>query len=344
MSKKIIKLVFCLLLATAVAIVAAGCGGGENAGDQNGGDKQEKIVVKFTHVVAESTPKGQAALKFAEVLEEKSGGLFEVQVYPSSQLYGDKEEQEQLLANNVQFIAPSVTKLVTLNPAFQLVDMPFLFKDRAQAYRFFDGEAGQDLLHSLEPHGILGLAWWANGFKHFTNSKRPLKAPEDFKGLKFRTQSGGVLDEQFKALGAGSQTLAFSEVYQALQNGTVDGQENTFNNIDTQKYVEVQKYLTISNHGRLDYVVLTNTTFWNSLTEEQQQMIREAMAEATEYERQLADELDQESFENIKNSGKVEIYELTDEDRAKFIEALQPLYDKYGPEIGQKYIDAARNA
>jgi len=341
-SKRILKLILCLIMAGTLALVTTGCGGGSEETNDGGG--QEKIVVKFTHVVAETTPKGQAALKFKEVLEEKSGGLFEVQVYPSSQLYGDKEEQEQLMANNVQFIAPSVTKLVTLNPAFQLVDMPFLFRDEANAYAFFDGESGQKLLKSLEPHGILGMAWWANGFKNLSNSKRPIKVPEDVKGLKFRTQSGGVLDEQFRALGAGSQTLAFAEVYQALQNGTVDGQENTFNNIDTQKYVEVQKYLSITKHGRLDYVVLTNTTFWNSLTSEQQQMVNEAMAEATAYERQLADELDAGSLENIKNSGKIEIYELTNEDKEKFVEALQPLYDKYSEQIGQEYIDAARNS
>ncbi|SFG46329.1 C4-dicarboxylate-binding protein DctP [Desulfotomaculum arcticum] len=340
---KVKKLTLFLTAVIALALITSGCGGSKEGASEQG-EQKDKIVVKFTHVVAESTPKGQAALKFKEVLEEKSGGQFEVQVYPSSQLYGDKEEQEQLLANNVQFIAPSVTKLITFNPSFQLVDMPFLFKDNNAAYKFFDGEQGQKLLKSLEPNGILGLAWWANGMKQFTDSKHPLKSPEDFKGLKFRTQSGGVLDEQFKALGAGSQTLAFAEVYQALQNGTVDGQENTFNNIDTQKYVEVQKYLTISNHGRLDYVVLTNTTFWSSLTPEQQQMVTEAMNEATAYERQLADELDATSFENIKNSGKVEIYELTDEDRAKFIEALKPLYDKYAESIGQEYIDAARNS
>lgn len=344
MSKKIVKLVLCLLLTGIVALLAVGCGGSNDTASDGDKEKPEKIIVKFTHVVAESTPKGQASLKFKEVLEEKSGGVFEVQVYPSSQLYGDKEEQEQLLANNVQFIAPSSTKLITLNTSFQFIDLPFLFKDKPQVYNFFDGAPGQELLKSLEPHGILGMAWWANGFKHFTDSKRPLKTPDDFKGLKFRTQSGGVLDEQFKTLGAGSQTLAFAEVYQALQNGTVDGQENTFNNIDTQKYVEVQKYLTISNHGRIDYVVLTNTTFWNSLTPEQQQMVSEAMAEATEYERQLADELDEASFENIKNSGKIEIYELNDAERQLFVDALAPLYEKYAADIDQKYIDAARNS
>ncbi|WP_416358824.1 DctP family TRAP transporter solute-binding subunit [Desulforamulus putei] len=287
-------------------------------------------------MVAETTPKGQAAV------EQKSGGKMEVQVFPSSQLCGDKKELEALQANNVQFIAPSVTKLVGFVPAFQLVDMPFLFSSDQAAYNFYDGPAGQKLMKSLEPKGMLGMAWWPNGAKHFTNSKRPLKTPADFKGLKFRTQSGGLLDAQFRALGAGSQTLAFAEVYQALQNGTVDGQENTFNNIDTQKYVEVQKYLTVSGHGRLDYVVLTNTKFWNSLTPEQQQIINDAMKEATAFERKLAEELNAKSFERIKASGKVEIYELTETDRAAFIKALEPVYAEYTDKIGKEYVEAAR--
>lgn len=197
-------------------------------------------------------------------------------------------------------------------------------------------------MKSLESKGIIGLAWWPNGSKHFTNSKRPLKKPEDFKGLKFRTQSGGVLDDQFKALGAGSQTMAFGEVYQALQNKTVDGQENTFNNIDTQKYEEVQKYMTVSYHGRIDYAVLTNTKFWNSLTPEQQKLFTECMKEATEYERKLADELNQKSYEKLKNSGKMEIYVLTDADREAFVKAMQPVYEKYADKIGKDLLEAAR--
>jgi C4-dicarboxylate-binding protein DctP len=339
--KKLWQVLLVGLLALGLVVFAAGCGGEKQSSQKAGGN--EPIVVKFSHVVAESTPKGQAALKFKELLESKSNGQFKVEVYPSSQLYGDKEELEALRANNVQLIAPSVTKLVGFNPAFQLVDMPFLFESDEAAYKFYDGEYGQKLLHSLEPQGMLGLAWWPNGSKHFTNSKRPLKRPEDFKGLKFRTQSGGVLDEQFKALGAGSQTIAFGEVYVALQNGTVDGQENTFNNIDTQKYAEVQKYLTVSGHGRLDYVVLTNTTFWNSLTEEQKELFMECMKETTEYERQLCDELNRQSFENLKKSGKLEIYTLTDADRQAFIKAMKPVYDKYTDKIGREYIEAARN-
>lgn len=160
----------------------------------------DKVEIKFTHVVAETTPKGQAALKLKELLDKT--GLFDVKVYPSSQLYGDKEELEALLANNVQIIAPSVTKLVGFSPAFQLVDMPFLFANDDCMYKFQESEIGEKLMNSLASKGMLGLAWWPNGAKHFSNGKRPLKSPDDFKGIKFRTQSGGVLDAQFRALGA----------------------------------------------------------------------------------------------------------------------------------------------
>lgn len=328
-----------ILLVTLLSLAVAGCGGNEES-KAPAGDAAKKIAVKFSHVVADTTPKGQAALRFKETLEKS--GQFEVQIFPSSQLYGDKEELEALTANNVQLIAPSVTKLVGFVPAFQLVDMPFLFASDQAAYNFYDGPKGQELMRSLEPKGMLGLGWWPNGSKHFTNSKKPLKTPADFKGLKFRTQSGGVLDEQFKALGAGSQTIAFGEVYQALNNKTVDGQENTFNNIDTQKYAETQKYLTVSAHGRLDYVVLTNTTFWNTLSDEQKKLFTDAMNEASVYERTLADELNAKSFETLK--GSMEVYTLTDADRQAFIKALEPVYAQYQDKVGKDYIEAARNS
>lgn len=341
MTKKHWKMILFTLLSGLLVFALTGCGGGK---DSKSGSGEKKLVIKFSHVVAEATPKGKAALKFKELVEQKSNKQIEVQVYPSSSLYGDKEELEQLKANNVQFIAPSVTKLVGFQPAFQLVDMPFLFKDDQAAYNFYDGPSGQKLMKSLEPQGMLGLAWWPNGAKHFTNSKRPLKSPDDFKGIKFRTQSGGVLDAQFKALGSGSQTLAFAEVYTALNNKTVDGQENTFNNIDTQNYQDVQKYMTVSHHGRLDYVVLTNTVFWNGLSPENKKILEDAMKEATAYERKLADEENAKSFEKLKNSGKMEIYTLTSEDREKFIKALEPVYQAYTDKIGKEYIEAAKNS
>lgn len=338
MFKGFTKVVALVAMLTLLLVAVTGCGGSK----ETTGDAAKKISVKFSHVVAETTPKGQAAIKFKQELEKS--GQFEVQVYPSSQLYGDKEELEALKANNVQLIAPSVTKLVGFVPAFQLVDMPFLFSSDKAAYNFYDGPMGEKLLKTLEPQGMLGLGWWPNGSKHFTNSKKPLKTPEDFKGLKFRTQSGGVLDEQFKALGAGSQTLAFGEVYQALNNKAVDGQENTFNNIDTQKYQEVQKFMTVSSHGRLDYVVLVNAKFYNELTADQKKLFDDAMEVANKYERQLADELNASSFEKLKSGGKMEFYTLTDADRAAFVKALEPVYAKYETIIGKDYLDAARNS
>ncbi|MEW6727224.1 TRAP transporter substrate-binding protein [Desulforudis sp. 1088] len=346
MKRRTWTIIMALMLLAVFAFVVTGCGGGDKdqPGTADKADKDKKVVIKFSHVVADKTPKGQAALKFKELVEAKSNGTMEVQVFPSSSLYGDKEELEALLTNNVQIIAPSVTKLVKYNPSFQIIDMPFLFASDQAAYNWFKSEYGQKLLHSLEDKGMLGLAWWPNGAKHFINGKHPLKTPADFANLKFRVQSGGLLVDQFEALGASAQPIPFSECYQALQNGTVDGTENTFNNIDTQKYAEVQKYLTVSAHGRLDYVVLTNTTFWNGLTDEQKKIIEEAMAEATEFATQLADKLNAESYENLKNSGKLDVYELTAEDKAKFEAALKPVYDKYVPIIGKEYIDSAKAA
>lgn len=314
-------------------LLAVGCGAG-------GSD--EKIVIKFSHVTTAESPKGQAADRFKELVAEKTNGRVEVQVFPSSSLYGDKEEMEALQANNVQMIAPSMTKLVGFEPAFQIVDMPFLFANDEAVFGFWDGEWGQKMYAKVEQHGIKGLAFWPNGFKNFTNSKKPLVTPADFNGLKFRTQAGKVLEAQFTALGAGAATIPFGETYTALQQGTVDGQENTYNNIDTQKYVEVQKYLTVSQHGRLDYVVLTNAEFWNGLPVDVRGQIEEALAEATEYERQLANELDTQSFENLKAAG-IEITNLSPEQRQAFVDAFQTVYDEFADVIGQEFIDAARS-
>ena len=331
------------LVSAAFVLTAAGCGAPSSSGGGSGssGTADKPIVLKFSHVTTADSPKGKAAEKFAELAAQKTNNRVKVEVYPSSQLYGDKDEMDALQANNVQMLAPSVTKLVGFVPSFQIVDMPFLFNSREAVLQFWDGELGKKLMSSLEPQGILGLAMWENGFKQFTNNKHPLRKPEDFNGLKFRTQAGKVLEAQFKALGAGAATIPFGETYTALQQGTVDGQENTFNNIDTQKYAEVQKYLTISNHGRLDYVVLVNKEFWDGLPDDIRQALEEAMKEATEYERQLAVELDLQSLENLKKAG-MEVIELTPEERAAFQKAFEPVYTEFADVIGQEYIDGVR--
>lgn len=331
------------LVSAAFVLSAAGCGApsSSDGGGSSSGTAEQPIVLKFSHVTTPDSPKGKAAERFAELAAEKTNNRVTVEVFPSSQLYGDKDEMDALQANNVQMVAPSVTKLVGFVPSFQIVDMPFLFNSREAVLQFWDGELGQKLMRSLEPQGILGLAMWENGFKQFTNNKHPLRKPEDFRGLKFRTQAGKVLEAQFKALGAGAATIPFGETYTALQQGTVDGQENTFNNTDTQKYAEVQKYLTISNHGRLDYVVLVNKEFWEGLPDDIRQALEEAMKEATDYERQLAVELDQQSLENLKQAG-MEVVELTPEERAAFQQAFEPVYEEFADVIGREYIDGVR--
>ncbi len=265
-------------------------------------------------------------------------------MYPSSQLYGDADELDALVSGNVHMIAPSVTKMVKLDPRWQYVDMPFLFEDQDHARKFFESDVAQTILNSdqLANNDIMGLAFWENGFKHFSDSKQPLKTPEDFKGLKFRAQAGKVLESQFNALNAGSATISFGETYAALQQGTVDGQENTFNNFDTQKYQEVQKYLTVSEHGRLDYAIFVNKSFWEGMPEEIRTQVEEALKEATELEWQLAADENAASFENIKNSGKVEVTELTPEERQKFVDALQPVYDEFSDDITPELLDGIR--
>ena len=301
----------------------------------------QKIEIKFSHVVADMTPKGQACMKFKEILDKT--GVFDVKLYPSSMLYGDKEELEALRANNVQVIAPSMTKMVGFNPQFQIVDMPFLFHSEDASEAFWDSDKGKALFSSLRRAGFIGLATWPNGFTQFINQKRPLKKPEDFKGLKLRVQSGGLLDARNKSLGAGSQTMAFAEVYQALNSKAIDGLDNTFNNHETMKFYEVAKYLTIGNFTRIDYIVMTNVKFWDSLKPDQQKLFTDAMKQATVYERNLSEDLNAKSLEIMKKSGKVEVYTLTPAEREEFVKVLSPLYKEYEGKIGKDNLDYAKS-
>jgi C4-dicarboxylate-binding protein DctP len=335
-----------------MAISLAACGGAKEEQPQAGdADKsaaekpKQQIVLKFSHVTAPESVKGKAAQKFADLVAEKTEGQVKVEVYPSSQLYGDKDELDALVAGNVHMIAPSVTKMVKLDPRWQYVDMPYLFRDREHAIKFFESELARKLLNgdALTANDIKGLTFWENGFKHFSNNKRPLKKVADFNGLKFRAQAGKVLEAQFEAVGAGSATIPFGETYAALQQGTVDGQENTFNNIDTQKYQEVQKYLTVTSHGRLDYAIFVNNTFWEGMPEDVRGKVEEALKEATEYEWQLAAEDNQKSFENLKAAGKLEVIELSDAERAELEKSFQPVYDKFKDVITSELIDGIKN-
>ncbi len=341
------------LLASIMMFSLVACGGqdsGKPAEQQapaaeNKEEAKDPIIIKFSHVTAPESVKGLAAQKFADLVAEKTGGQVKVEVYPSSQLYGDKDELDALVSGNVQMIAPSVTKMVKLDPRWQYVDMPFLFKDEQHVMKFFESDVAKSLLTAepLVSNDIVGLAFWQNGFKNFTNNKKPLKTPADLNGFKFRAQAGKVLEAQFKAVGAGSATIPFAETYAALQQGTVDGQENTFNNIDTQKYVEVQKYLTVSNHGRLDYGIFVNKPFWDGMPEDVRGKVEEALNEATKLANEMAKAENDKSFENLKTSGKMEITELTEAERAEFEKAFQPVYEDFGSVITPELIDGIKN-
>ncbi|MFP5406070.1 MAG: TRAP transporter substrate-binding protein [Gammaproteobacteria bacterium] len=305
---------------------------------------QSPIVVKFSHVVAEATPKGQGAIKFKEVAEKLLPGKVQVQVFPSSQLFGDAKEMEAVLLGDVQIIAPSLSKFDRYTKKVQLFDLPFLFDDLEAVDRFQQSKEGQDLLNSMTGKGIKGLAYWHNGMKQLSDNKDQLKRPEDIKGLKFRIQASDVLEAQFRQLGANPQKLAFSEVYQALQTGVVDGQENTWSNIYSQKIHEVQKTIAETNHGVIDYMVVTNAKWWNGLPEDVRKGLEQAMQEATQHANKLADDINQRDRKLIAEAGKAKVQPLSKEDIAAWRTAMQPVWKKFEGPIGKDLIDAAQKA
>jgi C4-dicarboxylate-binding protein DctP len=302
------------------------------------------IIVKGSHVVAEKTPKGQAALKFKELAEKKLPGKVEVQVFPSSQLFGDGKEMEALQLGDVQVIAPSLSKFDRYTKKLQLFDLPFLFDNIEAVDRFQHSKEGVALLDIMKSKGIKGLAYWHNGMKQMSTNRDRLRLPEDVKGLKFRIQQSDVLEAQFRALGANPQKMAFSEVYQALQTGVVDGQENTWSNIYSQKFYEVQKSVAETNHGIVDYMVITNAKWWDSLPPDIRKGLQEAMDEATAYGNKLSFDIDQKDRKLVADSGKTKIQTLTKEDIAKWRKAMEPVWRKFEPDIGKDLIQAAQKA
>lgn len=303
----------------------------------------EPIVIKFSHVVAADTPKGKAAEKFKQLVEERSKGAIKVEVYPNSQLYKDREELEALQLGAVQMLAPSMAKFGPLGVReFELFDLPYIFPNKETLYRTMDGVVGKRLFGKLETKGIVGLAYWDNGFKQMS-ANRPLRRVSDFNGLKMRIQSSKVLDAQMKALGAMPQVMAFSEVYTALQQGVVDGTENPLSNVYTQKMHEVQKYLTLSNHGYLGYAVITNKKFWDGLTADQRSLISQAMKEATVYERSIAQEENDEALAKIRAAKTTEIDTLTDAERAEWMKALLPVHKEFEDVVGQDNLHEVYN-
>ena len=270
-------------------------------------------------------------------------GKVQVQVFPNSQLFGDAKEMEALLLNDVQIIAPSLSKFDRYTKKIQVFDLPFIFKDADAALRFENSKEGRALLKSMEDKGLIGLDYWGNGMRHFAANK-DFRLPQDIKGLKFRIQASDVYEAIMKSVGANGQKMAFAEVYQALQTGVVDGQENSFSNMYSQKFHEVQKTILETNHGILDYMVVVNAKWWNGLPADIKKGLTEAMAEATVFNNQIAKQKNDEARAAIEAAGKAKIVKLTDAQLAEWKKAMQPVYKQFEPEIGADLIKAAQAA
>jgi C4-dicarboxylate-binding protein DctP len=301
---------------------------------------QQPIVIKFSHVVAVDTPKGKAADFFAKKAAELTKGKVKVEVYPNSQLYKDKEEMEALQLGAVQMLAPAVSKFGPLGvKEFEVFDLPYLFDSYDDLRKVTLGAVGKQLFAKLEPKGIRGLAYWDNGFKAFSANK-PLKTPADYKGLKLRIQSSKVLDEEIRALGGIPQVMAFSEVYNALMTGVVDGTENPMSNFYTQKMYEVQKHLSLTNHGYLGYAVIVNKKFWEGLPADVRGQLESAMEQATRYANQIAQVENDQALEAVKKSGKTQVYTPTKEEKVALKKALMPVHQKMESRIGKDIIQS----
>ncbi len=299
---------------------------------------QQPIVIKFSHVVAVDTPKGKGADYFKKLAEERTKGRVKVEVYPNSSLFKDGEEMEALQLGSVQMLAPSLAKFGPLGVReFEVFDLPYIFDNYDELHKVTSGPVGTGLFKKLESKGIVGLAYWDNGFKVMSANK-PIRVPADYKGLKMRIQSSKVLGDEMKALGAIPQVMAFSEVYQALQTGVVDGTENPPSNFYTQKMQEVQKYLALTEHGYLGYAVIVNKKFWDGLPPDIRTTLEGAMKDATKYANDIAKKENDDALAAVKASGKTEILTLTPEQKAAMKKALVVVHKDNESRVGKDTI------
>lgn len=300
----------------------------------------DPIVIKFSHVVAEDTPKGQGALLFKRLVEERLPGQVEVEIYPNSTLYGDAEELEALIRGDVQMLAPSLAKFERYTKQLQLFDLPFLFDDLDAVERFQKRSKGRQLLRSMEKNNISGLAYWHNGMKQLS-ATRPLRVPQDAAGLSFRIQPSPVLEQQFAALGAATQKIPFSEVYSALKDGAIHGAENPWSNLYSQKMHEVQPFISETNHGVLDYMLVSNTRFWFGIPHRIRTELEAIIDEVTFEVNRAADEANQRDRHRIVEAGTSQIIELTPEEREAWRDAMRPVWQQFEEAIGKDILQAA---
>jgi C4-dicarboxylate-binding protein DctP len=302
---------------------------------------QRPVVIQFSHVVAQDTAKGQAALRFKQLAESRSGGWVRVEVYPDSSLYKDREELEALRLGAVQMLAPSLSKLSALGvPDFEVFDLPFLFRDQGTFRAATGGELGAGLLRQLEPLGLGGLAYWDNGFKVFT-ANRALRSPGD---LRVRVQASRTLVEQMRMLGAEVSVSPLANVHEALRSGRLDGQENVPSNIDTQRLHEAQSHLTVTRHGYLAYAVIVNQAFWRRLPAELRELLQSALRDATVHANRIAEQVNAQALARIQASGRVQVHTPGAEELAQWQRAMLPLHTAARAWINPALVDAMRRA
>ncbi len=319
-----------------VGLVA--CKDGSKASDEN-----KVWTIKFAHVVSAGTPKGKAADLFAKRVEELSKGRIKVEVFPSAQLVDDDKVFQELKRNNIQMAAPSFSKFTPIVKEFNLWDVPFIFRDNDHLHKVMDGEVGQILKDKVAQKGFIALDYWDAGFKQFSTNKDPIIVPEDAKGQKIRIMSSQVLEEQIKAIGANPQNINFGEVYSALQTGVVDGAENPLSNLYNSKFYEVQKSITLSNHGYLGYLVIASEKFWEELPDDLKDTVKKALNEATAFEREESAKDEEMLLQNLQKyaieTGKLEMITLDDEQKKQWQDIMTSIYPKFYDLIGKDLID-----
>lgn len=333
------RIVPILLLALLLLLIVTGCG--RRVSDMEQVNSEEKIVIKFSHVVAENTPKGLAAHRFASLAKERSNGRVEVQVFANSTLYKDGEEIQALQSGAVQIIAPATSKLSGLFPQWQVFDLPYVFENEYEVHQAMNGYIGEKLYLGLQQSNLHPLAFWDSGFKQMTNNRHPLIHPGDFNGLTFRVMiKSQVLKRQFEKLGAKPVEANFDDLYRLMESGEVDGGENTMSNIISRNLFNVQPYLTISNHGFMGYVVLTNANFWNGLPGDIRNMLEEIMVEVTEWERQQVLIMNEEAMKYVSTKGGIRVHFQSEAEKEEWRRVLKPLYDEFRDVIGEDIIDS----
>ncbi|MCK5901744.1 MAG: TRAP transporter substrate-binding protein [Cocleimonas sp.] len=300
----------------------------------------EPIILKFSHVVAENTPKGQMAIKFKALVDEKLKGKVDVKLYPNGQLFSDKKVLEALLLGDVHLASPSLSKFKKYTKKLQIFDLPFLFQDMGAVERFQQSEAGQGLLKTVSKKGLLGLGYMHNGMKQISASK-PLHTPADAKGLKFRIMSSDVLAAQFEAVGATPLKKPYSEVFTLLQTKAIDGQENTWSNIYSKKFYEVQEYITSSDHGLLDYMVVTSAKFWKGLPDDVRPILKRLLDEAIAHGNKVAAEKSKSDKQAIIDSKRSKVIELSDKERQQWVDMMKPVWKQFEAIVGKELLDAA---